>query len=117
MNQLLPNELVERIKQYLIQYRKTHKKTQKEMAEFLGVSYVTYQNMERGDIKKIESLNVLKEKIGFESTTALGVAEIMLAIAVSTRVQSEANRAQSEANNNTANTLIQLATKLIQLSI
>lgn len=59
----------EKIKQFLKDYRHNNKKTQEEMAALLEMPYRTYQNMElSGEVKKLEVLNKLKEKIGFGIT-------------------------------------------------
>lgn len=57
----------ERIREHLKTYRAKNGKTQKEMAELLGVSYVTYQEMERGVVKSLKVLNKIKEKTGYNT--------------------------------------------------
>lgn len=42
--------------------------TQKEMAAYIGVAYVTYQEMETsGVVKKLSGLKKIKEKTGFDT--------------------------------------------------
>ena len=55
----------EKIKKFLADYRQKNGKTQKEMAQFIGVSYATYQDMEKGIIRKIDGFNKLKAATGF----------------------------------------------------
>jgi DNA-binding XRE family transcriptional regulator len=59
----------DKIREHLKAYRAKMGKTQKEMAEYLGVSYVTYQEMEKGIVKSVKVLNILKDKTGYASST------------------------------------------------
>lgn len=63
----------ERIIAHLAQFRAKNKKSQKEMAVLLGVSYATYQEIEQGIIKKLDTLRKLKEKTGFSPETGIHV--------------------------------------------
>lgn len=56
----------EKIRNHLATYRHTHGiKSQKEMARIIGISYTTYQELEKGIVKKVDTLNKLKASTGF----------------------------------------------------
>jgi DNA-binding XRE family transcriptional regulator len=57
----------DKIREHLKIFRAQSGKTQKQMAAYLGVSYVTYQEMEKGIVKSVKGLNLLKEKTGFRT--------------------------------------------------
>ena len=59
------NKLINHLKAY----RATKGLTQLQMAAFIGVSNRTYQKIEEtGTVKKIDTLNYIKEKTGFVDT-------------------------------------------------
>lgn len=68
-------KIEERIQDHLKAYRAKNGKSQKEMAAYLGVSYVTYQEMERGIVKSVKNFNKIKDKTGFNSDTQETVYE------------------------------------------
>ena len=58
-------KIEEKIRVHLKSYKALHGKTQKEMAEIIGVSYATYQALENGIVKTLDVLNKLKATTGF----------------------------------------------------
>lgn len=55
----------DKIKAHLAAYKSTHSKTQKEMAALIGISYATYQDLEKGIVRTVSVLNKLKSATGF----------------------------------------------------
>ena len=62
----------EKIRNHLKSYKAVHGKTQKEMAEIIGISYATYQGLEKGVVKTLDVLNKLKATTGFNEKNVYG---------------------------------------------
>lgn len=58
-------KIEEKIRAHLAAYKKAHNKTQKEMAELIGIAYSTYQDLEKGIVRTVGVLNKLKLTTGF----------------------------------------------------
>jgi DNA-binding XRE family transcriptional regulator len=58
-----------KISEHLKSYRAKHDKTQEQMAKIIGVSTVTYQEMEKGIVKSLKNFNKIKNKTGFTGDT------------------------------------------------
>lgn len=58
-----------KISEHLKSYRAKHDKTQEQMAKIIGVSTVTYQEMEKGIVKSFKNFNKIKNKTGFTGDT------------------------------------------------